>query len=91
MLQICLLEQKRKVSIVERLAHYQKVTRGVLATIPIPSTPLKTAKTLSIIYEQVRIAACPLKGCLGYLFINLSISVGRLTIWMLSTFKKHIN
>lgn len=54
--------------------------------IHIPSTPLKMAKTLHFIYEQVKIAACPLKGCLGYLRTNLSISVGKLTIWMLSTF-----
>lgn len=72
--------------VIQKWAHYQKVNRGVPATIHIPSTPLKMAKTLGIIYEQVKIAACPLKGCLSYLLINLSISVGKLTIWMLSTF-----
>lgn len=79
------LEQKRKLSTVWRWAHCQKVPWGVLATIHIPSTPLKTAKTLDTIYEWVKIA-CPLKGRLGYLFINLPISVGKPTIWTLSTF-----
>lgn len=48
-------------------------------------------KTLDVIYEQVKLAACPLKSRLGYLFINLSLSIGKRTIWMLSTFLKHIN
>lgn len=48
-------------------------------------------KTLDVIYEQVKLAPCPLKRRLGYLFINLSPSIGKRTIWMLSTFLKHIN
>lgn len=53
------------------------MARGVSATVDIPSTPLNRAKTPGIIYERVTLAACPLKGCLGYLFINLPIFVGK--------------